>query len=337
MDRSSQILKWVKSFFDQAEAEYELLEGKDVIRIIMPLDGKLKSSTIEILFWDDSYTVNAYIPLNADEYCRQRVAEYITRATYGLSVGNFEMDFLGGEIRYRLTLDCEDRTSLSDDLIRSTLAIPLGLIDKYGDGLVAVMYGFKSPEDAIKEIDYIFEETQETQNETDAVEIGTETIKEDYHMATASQILNMVKEFFDHIDLKYELLEGEDVIRIVMPLDGKLTQTTMDIVFVDGSYTVLAYIPLRADEDCQQRVAEYITRITYGLRYGNFEMDFRDGAIRYRLTLDCEDRTSLSYDLIMDTITIPRGSISTYGDGLVAVMYGVKSPEDAYKEVQNRV
>ena len=151
MATASQILSWVKKSFDQDELEYELLEDENIIRIVMPLDGKLQRSTMVMSFRDDSYTVNAYLQLNADEDCRLKVAEYITRATYGLRFGNFEMDFSDGEIRYRLTLDCEDRTSLSDDLIWSTISIPKRMLEAYGDGLVAVMYGIKSPEEAIKE------------------------------------------------------------------------------------------------------------------------------------------------------------------------------------------
>jgi len=150
MATASQIFGWVKRFLDQMELVYEPVD-ENSIKIIMPLDGKLKNTTAFFNCRDDSYTVNAYIALSADEDCRQKVAEYITRANYGLRFGCFEMDFNDGEIRYRLTLDCEDRTGLSDDLVRSTLVIPMRMLERYGDGLVAVMYGIMTPEEALNE------------------------------------------------------------------------------------------------------------------------------------------------------------------------------------------
>jgi hypothetical protein len=39
---------------------------------------------------------------------RQAMAEFLTRAKYGLCMGNFEMDFGDGEVRYKASLDIAD-------------------------------------------------------------------------------------------------------------------------------------------------------------------------------------------------------------------------------------
>src|SRR3954467_14939357 len=41
-------------------------------------------------------------------------------------------------------------------------------------------------------------------------------------------------------------------------------------------------MPVRAPAQMRLAVAEYITRANYGLRIGNFEMDFDDGEVRYK-------------------------------------------------------
>ena len=100
---------------------------------------------------DDYVSTRAFIMLNADEDVRQNVSEYLVRANYGLKYGYFDMDASDGEISFKITLDCEDRTSLSDDLLQKIFIIPQIMLEKYGDGLLAVMFGAKSPEEAIYE------------------------------------------------------------------------------------------------------------------------------------------------------------------------------------------
>jgi hypothetical protein len=46
-------------------------------------------------------------PAKAPEAARMAVAEFITRANYGLRIGNFEMDFSDGEVRYKSSIDFE--------------------------------------------------------------------------------------------------------------------------------------------------------------------------------------------------------------------------------------
>ena len=149
MATATEILSWVKGVFDQKEISYEVLEENNTIKTQFPLKSKLTNFKAYFNCRDKSYTVNAYISLSADEDSRQRIAEYITRANYGLRFGNFEMDFSDGEIRYRLTVDCEDRTGLSESLVMRSIVIPMTMFDRYGDGLVAVLFGIKSPEEAI--------------------------------------------------------------------------------------------------------------------------------------------------------------------------------------------
>ena len=153
-------------------------------------------------------------------------------------------------------------------------------------------------------------------------------------MATASQILGWIQDVLDEKEFRYQVSADEHSIRATFPLDCKLKNFDAAFFCRDDSYTVYCYISLNADEDCRPQVAEYITRATYGLRFGNFEMDFRDGEIRYRLTVDCEDRTELSESLVMGSIVIPMRMLERYGDGLVAVMFGIKTPEEAVQEAE---
>jgi hypothetical protein len=91
-------------------------------------------------------------PVKAPEAMRPAVAEYITRANYGLRIGNFEMDYGDGEVRYKSSLDFEDE-DLTPNLIRRAIYPAVHTLDFYLPGLLAVMYGNKTPQDAIATVE----------------------------------------------------------------------------------------------------------------------------------------------------------------------------------------
>ena len=79
-------------------------------------------------------------------------AEFIARANYGLRIGNFELDFNDGEIRYKSSLDFEG-AELTPSLIRNTIYPAVQTLDRYLPGLMKVMYGAATSQDAIAEIE----------------------------------------------------------------------------------------------------------------------------------------------------------------------------------------
>ncbi|MEM9805854.1 MAG: YbjN domain-containing protein [Cyanobacteria bacterium P01_D01_bin.56] len=80
------------------------------------------------------------------------VADYICRVNYGLVMGNLEIDFEDGEIRYKTSIDVEGDT-LSFELIRNMVYANVSLMDLYLPGLVAIIEQDKSPAEALKLIE----------------------------------------------------------------------------------------------------------------------------------------------------------------------------------------
>jgi hypothetical protein len=83
---------------------------------------------------------------------RAAVAEYLTRANFGLIVGNFEMNWASGEVRFKTSLDVEgDR--LSRALVRQLVEANVSLMDLYLPGIQAVIKAEISPAEAIIELE----------------------------------------------------------------------------------------------------------------------------------------------------------------------------------------
>lgn len=91
-------------------------------------------------------------PVKAEEAKRQAMAEYLTRANYGLRIGNFEMDFNDGEIRYKSSLDFED-VELSYPLIKRAIYPAVQTMDRYLPGIFTVIASDTPPAEVIDEIE----------------------------------------------------------------------------------------------------------------------------------------------------------------------------------------
>ncbi len=67
-------------------------------------------------------------------------------------VGNFELDFTDGEISYKTSIDVEgDRLSFA--LIQRVVYANVTMMDEYLPGMMSVIYGNVSPEEAIAQIE----------------------------------------------------------------------------------------------------------------------------------------------------------------------------------------
>ena len=74
------------------------------------------------------------------------------RANYGLTIGNFELDFDDGEVRYKTSLDVEGAT-LTHSLCRQIVVANVFMMDRYLPGLIAVISGAQTPAQAVANIE----------------------------------------------------------------------------------------------------------------------------------------------------------------------------------------
>jgi hypothetical protein len=80
------------------------------------------------------------------------VAEFVTRANHDLAIGNFELDFESGEVRFKTSIDVIGGrldVPIVDRLIHTNLAA----MDQYITGVVDVMAGTRSPKGAIEAVE----------------------------------------------------------------------------------------------------------------------------------------------------------------------------------------
>jgi hypothetical protein len=101
---------------------------------------------------DEQVAVYSVIPFNVPEERRLAAAEVITRANYGLRLGNFELDFSDGELRFKTSIDVEGAT-LTETQVRSLLYANVSVTETYLPAISAVVQSRVAPADAIAQVE----------------------------------------------------------------------------------------------------------------------------------------------------------------------------------------
>lgn len=149
---SSQIFAEVVNFFKKEEWPYSSVEGQLALR--MNYRGRNGRLTCSFEFLDDRNYLLFYSfhPVNVPEHKRLAVAEFLTRANYRIIFGNFEMDFIYGEVSYRTSLNVEG-INLEFAQISRLVYTNVATMDKYVPGIMQIIYSDVSAAEAIAQIE----------------------------------------------------------------------------------------------------------------------------------------------------------------------------------------
>jgi hypothetical protein len=86
----------------------------------------------------------------------------------------------------------------------------------------------------------------------------------------------------------------------------------------------------------REEIARFLTRANSGLAIGNFEMDWDDGLVRFKASVDFAG-TTLSEGLIQNAILSAMHAVEVYSKPLLQVVGGEKDAAAAFEEAQARI
>ena len=144
------LIAQVCRILDSRQWHYKRREDKNLVDFSIHIQGKLNRCDVFIEAGDVYMLCYAFCPINASEDVRPVVAEYLTRANYGLKCGNFELDYRDGEVRYKTYLYCPEEVPTIDE-IEYHIDVAITMMQRYGDGLVKCLMGFGDPEKDVAE------------------------------------------------------------------------------------------------------------------------------------------------------------------------------------------
>ena len=139
-------------FFESAGITATPVEGEPAFRLVLGGERGLMPAMAGLLLERHQFVTYVAAPSTCPADRRAATAEFVARANWGLPMGNFELDMDDGSVRFKCSLDYED-AGLTSELVRNTFAPAAFTMDRYLEGLLAVMYGSKEPEAAILAIE----------------------------------------------------------------------------------------------------------------------------------------------------------------------------------------
>lgn len=141
-------------------------------------------------------------------------------------------------------------------------------------------------------------------------------------------IVDALRDWLDDDDWHYEYDAERKVLKMGVTLKCKLRSVRLFIpVREDKSYIVNTVSPLNGDKDNLTELMKYLTMANYGLANGDFELDVRDGEIRYKTYVNCDGLKSLPEQIIKDSIYVGCSMMERYGDGIAALAMGFSDAE----------
>ncbi len=148
----SELFETLKSFFFDDEWFYVEVDNRPLLRLNHWGENGRFSCQAEINEDQQIFYFYSYFPVNVPPEKRADVAEFITRANYGMRVGNFELDYEDGEVRFKTSVDVEN-VEMSQALVSNHVYANVWTMDRYLPGLFAVIYGNINPKDAAEQIE----------------------------------------------------------------------------------------------------------------------------------------------------------------------------------------
>lgn len=145
---SDRIIQALIDFFEKDEWSFSINETEAILQITFQGDNSGWSCYARARETQQQAVFYSIFPVNAPEHKRNAIAEFITRANYGTVIGNFELDFDDGEIRYKTSIDVED-DRLSFALIENLVYANVSTMDKYLPGMMSIIYADVEPKQAI--------------------------------------------------------------------------------------------------------------------------------------------------------------------------------------------
>jgi hypothetical protein len=151
---SHSLFDTVLKFFREDDWKFEQLEGKTILKMGFKGDNGSWRCFAQVREEQRQFVFYSMIDTNCPADKRQSMADFLTRANYGLITGNFEMDFSDGEVRFKTSMDVkENEGSFTVGILKRLVYINVLMTDKYLPGIMGVMYGVLSPTDAIAKVE----------------------------------------------------------------------------------------------------------------------------------------------------------------------------------------
>lgn len=150
---------------------------------------------------------------------------------------------------------------------------------------------------------------------------------------TRKPLLEDVVEFFQQENWEFLQVEGESTLVLHFQGDNGRWLCHAKVREAQKQFIFYSICPINASQEKRLAVAEFLIRANYDLSIGKFELDFTDGEIRCKTSVDLEER-QLDSPLIKRLVYINLALMDSYLPGIESVIYRDVLAVDAIAQIE---
>ncbi|WP_302338259.1 YbjN domain-containing protein [uncultured Ruminococcus sp.] len=154
MSYSTEIASQMVQYFEDDNAHYEFDEERGTLSANYSMDDDcaISSARLFALVHDNGFTIYTKVRgINAKKKNFGNLALFLAYVNDGMRYGNFEFDLDDGEVVFKYSSIVPEGADLDYDYFDHIVLLSLAMLDKYADGLIAMMLGYSDdPEGAYK-------------------------------------------------------------------------------------------------------------------------------------------------------------------------------------------
>ncbi|KAL7578444.1 hypothetical protein ACA910_012834 [Epithemia clementina (nom. ined.)] len=160
------------------------------------------------------------------------------------------------------------------------------------------------------------------------------------HETETREMVRTVKQALDTWGLKYGDIPEDQcqpnipMITFGMNGDSSSYRVLLSMDMDDDIFAVYYTSPTKVDEQHRTAIAEYFMRINYNVMLGHFDLDARDGEIRFKVSAIVKE-SKLSVQMVQQMIGVSMNTMDKFFPGVMAIQFGNKSPEQALDDINN--
>lgn len=142
----------VIEFFQREEWEFSVTKNPSILRVACEGASDKWFCYAKVEEVEQRFAFYSVCPHQASPENLGAIAEYTSRANYGMTIGNFELDFADGEIRYKTSIDFQDNQP-NYGSIAQLVYTNISMMDRYLPGIAAIIEQDIQPSKAIQAIE----------------------------------------------------------------------------------------------------------------------------------------------------------------------------------------
>lgn len=141
-------------FFDEDQWNYRIMPDSSMIETHVRGKNGYFRLFAHARVNDGLYVFISVLGHSIPDESRLRLMEYVTRANFGLNMGNFEFDLDSGELRFKTVVDVRGIEDIFDPVfIKRMVYVNVLTMDQYIPGVMRVLYGQEDVKAVLKEIE----------------------------------------------------------------------------------------------------------------------------------------------------------------------------------------